>query len=279
MRRQCCYTLAIVPARTLFERGGLAVVDYRCDARLHDRPVTEHHAAYSLSYVRSGSFGYHLRGAAYELVAGSILLGSPGDEYRCTHEHVCGDRCLSVQLDAALVDALGGTTAMWRLGGLPPVAELAVLAERMHAAAAAELDSGVDEEALRFAARFVELAGRTGSAPPRATARDRARAVDAAGWLDAHAHEPIDLEDAAAAAGLSAFHFLRVFASVVGVTPHQYVVRTRLRRAAHRLAATDAPITDIAYDVGFNDLSNFVRTVRRAAGMSPRRVRQVRRAS
>nr|WP_244238225.1 helix-turn-helix domain-containing protein [Corallococcus terminator] len=47
----------------------------------------------------------------------------------------------------------------------------------------------------------------------------------------------------------------------------------RLRQAA-RLLSTDAPITRIAYDVGFRDLSNFVRTVRRAAGVSPRAFRQ-----
>ena len=86
-------------------------------------------------------------------------------------------------------------------------------------------------------------------------------------------HEPVHLGAAAAAAGLSPFHFLRTFAEVVGVTPHQYVVRTRLRRAARLLAATTRPITDVAYDVGFGDLSNFVRTFRRAAGVSPRRFR------
>jgi AraC-like DNA-binding protein len=40
------------------------------------------------------------------------------------------------------------------------------------------------------------------------------------------------------------------------------------------LAEDDMAITDVAYDVGFGDLSNFVRTFRRAAGLSPRRFRQ-----
>jgi len=112
--------------------------------------------------------------------------------------------------------------------------------------------------------------------PPHkgAVARDRRRAVESALWMDAHSHEPLDLEDAAREAGISAYHFLRLFARVLGVTPHQYLVRSRLRHAARLLAEDDRSITDIAFDVGFGDLSNFVRTFHRAAGVSPRRFRR-----
>ena len=79
---------------------------------------------------------------------------------------------------------------------------------------------------------------------------------------------------AADQAGLSAYHFLRLFARVVGVTPHQYLLRARLRRAARLLTQDDErTVTDIALDVGFADLSNFVRSFHRAAGVSPRHFR------
>ena len=74
--------------------------------------------------------------------------------------------------------------------------------------------------------------------------------------------------------GVSAFHFLRLFSRVLGVTPHQYLVRSRLRRAARLLADDDMDVTEIAYDVGFGDLSNFVRTFHRAAGVPPMKFRQ-----
>ena len=61
---------------------------------------------------------------------------------------------------------------------------------------------------------------------------------------------------------------------MLGVTPHQYLVRSRLRHAARLLADDARSITDVAFDVGFGDLSNFVRTFHRAAGVSPRRFRQ-----
>ena len=51
-------------------------------------------------------------------------------------------------------------------------------------------------------------------------------------------------------------------------------MRARLRHAARLLAEDGRSITDIAFDIGFGDLSNFVRTFHRAAGVSPRRFRQ-----
>ena len=98
--------------------------------------------------------------------------------------------------------------------------------------------------------------------------------METALWIDAHSHRQIELEDVAAQAGISPFHFLRLFSSVLGVTPHQYLVRSRLRHAARLLARDERTVTDIAYDVGFADLSNFVRTFHRAAGVSPLKFRQ-----
>jgi AraC family transcriptional regulator len=264
----------VVAATTILDRGGLTIVDYRCRARLRERPVVERHAAYSLSYVRKGTFGYRHRGSSFELVAGSLLLGAPGDEYVCTHEHACGDECLSIQLAPELVDALGASPRLWRLGALPPLADLVVAAEQTQAAADGRADAAPDELALTFAARCAARASGMSPAPFTARARDRRTAIDAALWLEDHLDESIDLHDAAAAAGLSVFHFLRLFTAVVGATPHQYLLRARLRRAARLLASSDRAITDVAYDVGFGDLSNFVRTFRRAAGVSPRRFRR-----
>jgi AraC family transcriptional regulator len=127
---------------------------------------------------------------------------------------------------------------------------------------------------LLLAGRFVEAVSGVGRKRVTASARDRSRAVRAALWIDANAHEPIDLEGAAREVGSSPFHFLRLFRDVLGVTPHQYLVRARLRRAARLLAEDARSITDIALDVGFADLSNFVRTFHRAAGVSPRSFRR-----
>jgi AraC-like DNA-binding protein len=258
----------------LLERKSISVSDFRCTAGPGDKPFAEQHSRYSISYVRKGSFGLHCRGKFSELVAGSVLIGHPGDEYTCTHEHVCGDECLSFFLAPELVEAIGDSQTPWQVGSAPPLPELVVLGELAQSAADGNSDIGLDEIGQVLASRFVEAV----SGKPRKTgslaARDRRRAVETALWIDAHSHRPIGLEDAADQAGISPFHFLRLFSDTLGVTPHQYLVRSRLRHAARRLAEDDSTITDIAYDVGFGDLSNFVRTFHRAAGVSPRRFRE-----
>jgi AraC-like DNA-binding protein len=259
---------------TVLRRGAISVTDYQCTAGTAAEPFVEVHGGYTVSYVREGSFCYRFRGDAFELVAGSALVGHPGDEYVCTHEHGGGDECLSFELAPQLVEAIGAGPAIWRTGGVPPLPELMVLGELAQSAAEGASDVGLDEVGLSFAARLAEIV--SGRTPNRTEARtrDRRRAVEAALWIDEHADEPLDLETTAKEAGLSAFHFLRLFSAVLGVTPHQYLVRSRLRHAARLLADHDRAITDVALDVGFGDLSNFVRTFHRAAGVSPRAFRQ-----
>jgi AraC-like DNA-binding protein len=259
---------------TLLAQNRISVTEFRCTAQAGDKPFAEQYACHSISYVRKGSFGCHCRGRFHELVAGSILVGHPGDEFTCTHDHVCGDECLSFFFSPELAETIGDRADVWRIGAAPPLPELMVLGELAQTAADGSSDIGLDEVGHVFANRFVDVVSGRKQKPVTAMARDRRRAVETALWIDAHSHRPIGLEDAAEQAGISPFHFLRLFSDVLGVTPHQYLVRSRLRHAARRLADDDSQITDIAYDVGFGDLSNFVRTFHRAAGASPLRFRQ-----
>jgi AraC-like DNA-binding protein len=261
-------------ATILLQRPSITVSDYRCSAVPGDALFVERHRCHSISFVRKGSFGCRSRGRSFELVAGSVLVGHPGDEYVCSHDHVCGDECLSFFLSPELVETIGDRAEVWRVGAAPPLPELMVLGELAQAAAEGRSDIGLDEVGHALARRLVEVVSGQQGKSVQAAARDRRRAVETALWIDAHSHQQVDLERAAAQAGISPFHFLRLFASVLGVTPHQYLLRARLRHAARLLPDADRSITDIAYGVGFGDLSNFVRTFHRAAGVSPRRFRE-----
>jgi AraC family transcriptional regulator len=258
----------------VFRNQAISVIDHRCWAGPGDAPFLELHDSFSISYVRKGNFGCRARGGSFELVTGSILIGHPGDEYICTHEHGGGDECLSFHPAPALVEMVGYRRDIWQSVYVPPLPELMVLGELAQAAVERRTEVGLEEIGMLLAARFVEILSGQPRRPAEVRACDRRRAVEAALWIDANAHEPIDLESTAREFGLSSFHFLRLFTKVLGVTPHQYLIRSRLRRAARLLADDARSITEIALDVGFADLSNFVRTFHRAAAVSPRRFRR-----
>ena len=252
-------------ATTLYAGESFSIHAYRCTAGPQDKPFVEVHRAHSLSYVRRGSFGCRTLGAEHELVPGAVMIGWPGQEYMATHEHhLCGDECLSIMISPDLAESLfpGKSVAH-----VPPLAEVMVAGELLQAAAERRSDVAVEEAALIFAHRIA--AKKSISSPARDA--DRRRAVEAALWLEDNLAEPVGLEDAAREVELSPFHFLRIFRSVTGVTPHQYLVRLRLRRAAKLLAEGAMPVTEVALEAGFGDLSNFVRTFGRAAGVSPAR--------
>jgi AraC family transcriptional regulator len=261
-----------MPDVTVLKQGALTIADYRCRLGNAERPFTELHGCASVSYVRAGTFGYRSRGRSFELVAGSVLVGNTGDEFVCTHDHRGGgDECLSFQLTPELVDSLGDHARSWQCVALPPLPELMVQAELCQACADGASDVGLDEAALLFVSRFLQLSAGREPEPFDTRPLLRRRVVESALWIDENFASDIDLASAARQAGMSAFHYLRTFSRVLGVTPHQYLVRCRLRQAARRLGSGATSITDVALDVGFRDLSNFVRTFRRAAGLSPRR--------
>lgn len=100
-------------------------------------------------------------------------------------------------------------------------------------------------------------------APP---ARHLLRAKDLA---DARYFEPIDVDDMAAAAGLSRAHFTREFRRAFGDTPRGYLLTRRLERAAALLRHTDRTVAEICLDVGLTSVGSFTTSFTRMFGMSP----------
>jgi len=86
-------------------------------------------------------------------------------------------------------------------------------------------------------------------------------------------HLPVSLADIAASAGLSPYHFLRVFRAATGVTPHRVLTRMRIDAARRRLEDSDLSVTEIALLCGFSSASQFSTAFRRETGMAPRTFR------
>jgi AraC-like DNA-binding protein len=88
-------------------------------------------------------------------------------------------------------------------------------------------------------------------------------------YIDKHKTEAMSLADVAKAAGASVFHFCKVFHRTTGLKFTDYVARVRLENARNRLLNPNLRVSEIAYDVGFQSLTQFNRTFKRVFGHSP----------
>ncbi|RUT85791.1 AraC family transcriptional regulator, partial [Mesorhizobium sp. USDA-HM6] len=150
---------------------------------------------------------------------------------------------------------------------LPPLPALAPLLAEAEAARETGDGEAFEGLGLRIAGAVV-AAGSPGIAPAPSR-RDQKRVAEAVRLIELNAEQPLSLTELADSAATSPYHFLRTFRHVAGMTPYQFLLRTRLHRAAVRLRASDEAISTIAFDAGFNDLSTFNRRFKREMGETP----------
>jgi len=252
---------------------GWRVFDIVCTCGPRDRPFEERHTTASVSLVMSGSFVCRSRCGTAVLSPGSWFLLSGGEPIECSHHHGEGDRCLSFQFDAdifaRLAHSAGGARLPLARQALPPLRRHAVLTARAMLA----LERGAVLEEVAFEVAGAVIATAIGQDPKAPSSRHQAAVTRTVRRLSAALENHHRLSELARAANMSPYHFLRTFKLVTGITPHQWLLRARLRAAAQRLATSRAPITSIALDVGFDDLSNFIRSFHAEFGCSPRQYR------
>jgi AraC family transcriptional regulator len=90
--------------------------------------------------------------------------------------------------------------------------------------------------------------------------------------------ENISLSEMAAVAYMSRYHFNRTFRQVTGLPPRRFLSKLRVEAATRMLLNTNTSVTDICLDVGYNSLGTFVRRFSGALGISPSKLRLLRRS-
>lgn len=92
-------------------------------------------------------------------------------------------------------------------------------------------------------------------------------------FIEARIAAAISLDDLAAEACLSPFHFARAFRETTGLTPHRYVTERRIEAAKEKLRLAQSSLVEIALDTGFGSQANFTRVFRKMTGLTPGRYR------
>ncbi|MET3665694.1 AraC family transcriptional regulator [Caulobacter sp. 1776] len=254
----------------LANRGGFyGAGDVRC--RAPAQTLAEHRYARSaIGAVVSGVFNYLTPRGDAAVAPGAILLGNAKESFACLHLDSAGNRRAVLALDDALMaelaedlDCAEGRFAVAAVAPGRATAPLYGAIRRL-----ARDPRPQEERVVSVTAAALALGRRVRRRDASRVEHHRVR--DVAHEIERRYAEALPLTELAASAGLSRYHFIRAFRDVTGETPRQFQIGVRLKAAADQLLDTKAPITTIALNVGFNDLSYFNHTFRDAFGQSPR---------
>ena len=121
---------------------------------------------------------------------------------------------------------------------------------------------GCVKTALRASGRLDLRFASTGQLSPRRLGRVME-------YMRANLAEDVRLEDIARAAGLSVFHFARLFRNTTGLAPYRFLTRCRVEKVKELLVESEKTLADIAAEAGFADQSHMSNIFKRLAGLPP----------
>jgi AraC-like DNA-binding protein len=237
------------------------------------------HETYVVSVIALGSEELRIHGATHHVPTLGIVTLNPG-VWHANHGRR-GERYAfrSFYLDARAVRQIAGECSgprsadVWFQGPVvtsQPLLALDLL--RLHRRLEREPADLAAEEALHESLRGLLMrAGGFGTEPARVD--DRRSVARLQAYLVDHLARSVSLKELAGLVDRSPCHLLRAFRTATGVTPHQFQIQMRIRRAAALLRA-GRPIRETALDVGFSDQSHLTRHFTRSLGVSPGRFAQ-----
>ncbi|CAN7435528.1 helix-turn-helix transcriptional regulator [Rhizobacter sp. LjRoot28] len=266
---------------------GVRIVRYRMPAEVHDRHVRADHPI--LTLMCQGRASARLRmgldDSSTEYRAFDMMCYSGRREITSAQWKASEATLISVELDPARLVAVDGGDARFArdtLDGTPRFTDpdLAALILALWKEVHAGCPQGklfTDSLTLGLAAyahrRFGRLADDRREAGAVLAVAQLRRVED---YIRIHLADSIGLADLAREAGLSRYHFCRLFQNTVGRSPYQHVLRERLIRAHTLLSGTSLSIAEVALAVGFSSQSHFAAVCRRVLGRSPRELREQR---
>ena len=265
-------------ARMLHAPGieGLRLLSARYRSHRFDRHV---HEGYAVGVIEAGALAFRYMGENVVAPLGAVNLCVPGEPHDGHGADDDGWAYRMFYMDADLMRRAAGEMAArdagfphFRAGVLHDPA-LAWAVRSLHQDMAGGRASRLEAES-RFLMLLAGLIERHAeSPPPVASARSgKSRIRRVIDLMESCPEEDLSLDRLAGTAGLSPFHFIRVFTRLTGETPHARLICARLRKAGD-LIRSNVAIADAAAAAGFSDQSHLTRRFKRVYGVTPAQYR------
>jgi AraC family transcriptional regulator len=212
---------------------------------------------------------------------GSFFLTSGGGPYECRWKARTPEPFLSMHvsvelplLERAFEEVHGKNAVNARLKNVSAFTDSTLnwLMEKVHSEllsrrASAMLVQGLGQAiAIHLARHYTEIVHDARTPSPSLPGFKLQQITD---WMATHIADEFNLEQLAAKAGLSKFHFIRLFKSATGVPPSHYHQNLRMTEAKRLLRETKQSVIEIALEVGYANPSHFARLFRRETGFPP----------
>lgn len=242
------------------------------------------HSAFTVTAILAGNLTAAIASSEFDLPAGHIAFTNPNESHWARSEEV---EFVSISISPVLVNELISETGLTRTDAdiifQSPVArdEMIIQIARALAEELANRRAG-HEAMLNAIVRQLTIHLLRSHLTVRKPARielSRAGPVDrrlrrAIEFMHDNFSRELALEEIAAAAYLSEYHFARLFKQITGVTPHVYLANLRIERARKMLVETALPIIEIAAMVGYQSQSHFTKIFKSVTGVTPRAYRE-----
>jgi len=281
--------MKLADVQTIYRSDCYQVLDFKCHCDFCSVSNEEYNSSFSMSFIRKGFFGYRTFKREDEMHVGRMLLSKPGFVHTTRHIDNHPDLVTIYDFKKGFFDEVVetyGTKASWFLQNndihsvvINTTPEL----EYSHHLIYQQLLSNkynslqIDEMVFSLLEKVILVLANnnvTNIVSDKLKQYHLTTIESARDYIFSHFNDNISLQQLGHHCLVSPFHFSRLFKSIVGQSPHQYLNGIRLVHAKILLAGSSLPVTDIAYECGFNSMEHFVTAFKQYYKINPSAMRR-----